>query len=186
VLAAALLAVLAPAIPTRTARPKTVERRSTSAVALIGASDGIDRIAMVRDRATRNADATRNSQVRPAPGRITGWWGERRRGHIHSGVDIDGNTGDPVVAAAWGTVSYVGTAPKGFTGYGQIVVIDHDGFQTLYAHLSRIDTAVGELMLPGAAVGAIGTSGSVTGSHLHFEVLVNGKPVDPATFIRVL
>jgi murein DD-endopeptidase MepM/ murein hydrolase activator NlpD len=148
--------------------------------------DGADRIDLIAERASRARDVARARFVRPASGPATGWWGERRRGHVHTGIDINGETGDRVVAAAFGTVSHAGPAPKGYSGYGNLVIVDHAGYQTAYAHLSRIDVAVGQIVDPGTLVGAIGTSGSVTGSHLHFEVRINGKPVDPKTVIPVL
>jgi murein DD-endopeptidase MepM/ murein hydrolase activator NlpD len=186
VVAVVLFAFVAPALPARPSQPARRTpgvHRAVMTASAASSSDEIDRLAMFRDRATRGVERTLPTQVRPAAGRRTGWWGERRRGHIHTGIDFDGETGDPVVAATEGTVSFVGAAPKGFTGYGQIVLIDHDGFQTLYAHLSRIDVALGQLVSAGTGVGAIGTTGSVTGSHLHFEVLVGGKPVDPDTVL---
>jgi murein DD-endopeptidase MepM/ murein hydrolase activator NlpD len=162
---------------------KSAHGPSTLSVLSAPVPEDLDRL--VQDRASRSAEIARNRQVRPAAGRLTGWFGERRGGHKHMGIDVDGKTGDQVVAAAWGTVSHAGPAPKGYSGYGQVVIIDHDGFQTLYAHLSRIDVAVGQIVRAGAGIGAIGTSGSVTGSHLHFEVHVGGKPVDPKTVLRV-
>lgn len=119
--------------------------------------------------------------VRPAPGGITGPFGERRRSHIHPGIDYDGDTGDPVVAAATGTVAYAGTAPSGYSGYGQMILIDHgDGVFTLYAHLSRMAAAAGMIVGAGDHIGAIGTTGNVTGSHLHFELRLGTRPVNPA------
>ncbi len=124
------------------------------------------------------------SFVRPARGGVTGPFGERRRSHIHPGIDYDGDTGDPVVAAGSGTVAYAGSAPSGFSGYGQMVLIDHgQGIQTLYAHLSRIAVAVGRPIEAGQSVGAMGTTGAVTGSHLHFELRLGNRPVDPSGWI---
>jgi murein DD-endopeptidase MepM/ murein hydrolase activator NlpD len=130
------------------------------------------------------AAAVAPPRVWPATGPLTGWFGEDRPGHRHAGLDVDGETGDPVVAAAAGTVAIAGPAPKGYGGYGNIVVIDHGGgVQTVSAHLSRIDVVVGQVVDAGTLVGAIGTSGSVTGSHLHFEVRVGGVAVDPAGWL---
>ncbi len=137
------------------------------------------------NRASRADEAVRIREVRPAPGNLTGWWGEPRAGHIHNGIDIDGETGDPVVAAAWGTVVHAGPAVKGYSGYGDMVTIVHGAFQTVYAHLSRVDVAVGQIVDPGTLVGAIGMTGAVTGSHLHFETRVDGKPVDPKSLMHV-
>lgn len=127
---------------------------------------------------------TPGSLIRPARGAMTGWWGEGRRSHRHAGIDFDGETGDPVVAAGAGTVVHAGGAPAGYSGYGQMVLIDHgNGVQTLYAHLSRIGVRHGAEVAPGDDVGAIGTTGNVTGSHLHFEVRYGGRPVNPSDWI---
>ena len=127
---------------------------------------------------------TPGSMVRPASGAMTGWWGEGRRSHRHTGIDFDGSTGDPVVSAGTGVVVHAGGAPAGYAGYGQMVVVDHgNGVSTLYAHLSRIRVVLGEAVAPGDPIGAIGTTGNVTGSHLHFEVRIGGRPVDPNPWV---
>lgn len=116
----------------------------------------------------------------PAAGGITGSFGERRPGHMHAGIDIDGNTGDPVWAAGAGVVVLAGGAPSGYSGYGTMVVIDHGyGMSTLYAHLSRLDVRPGASVKAGERVGSVGSTGNSTGSHLHFEVRINGATVDP-------
>lgn len=130
------------------------------------------------------ATNTPGTLVRPARGAMTGWWGEGRRSHRHAGIDFDGNTGDPVIAAGAGKVVHAGAAPSGYSGYGQMVLIDHgNGVETLYAHLSRIGVRHGADVGPGDYVGAIGTTGNVTGSHLHFEVRLGGRPVNPSNWI---
>ena len=127
---------------------------------------------------------TPGSLVRPAAGARTGWFGEGRRSHRHAGIDFDGNTGDPVVAAGSGVVTHAGGAPSGYSGYGQMVLIDHGGgVTTLYAHLSRVSVRVGQTVVPGDRIGNIGATGNVTGSHLHFEVRVGDRPVNPANWI---
>jgi murein DD-endopeptidase MepM/ murein hydrolase activator NlpD len=113
----------------------------------------------------------------PAPGPITSPFGGRRH---HPGLDIDGVTGDPVVAAGTGTVVLAGAAPAGFSGYGNVVMVDHGaGIATLYAHLSRVDVAIGQTVQQGQRIGAIGATGVATGDHLHFEVRVDNTPTDP-------
>jgi murein DD-endopeptidase MepM/ murein hydrolase activator NlpD len=127
---------------------------------------------------------TPGSLVRPAQGARTGWFGEGRRSHRHAGIDFDGDTGDAIVAAGAGTVTHAGWAPSGYSGYGQMVLIDHgNGVTTLYAHLSRVAVRVGTVVQPGEYIGAMGTTGNVTGSHLHFEVRVGDRPVNPAAWI---
>ncbi|MEY2475358.1 MAG: hypothetical protein QOG87_673 [Actinomycetota bacterium] len=120
----------------------------------------------------------------PADGLKTGWFGEVRSGHLHPGVDVDGDTGDPVWSAGRGVVVSAGPPPAGYSGYGTMVEIDHgEGVTTLYAHMSRLDVAVGDFLQPGDPVGAMGTTGNVTGSHLHFEVRVGGTSVDPEDWL---
>lgn len=122
--------------------------------------------------------------VWPADGLRTGWWQEARTGHLHPGVDIDGDTGDPVWAPGKGTVLWAGPAPAGYSGYGTIVEIDHgQGVTSMFAHLSRVDVQAGQFVEPGEQVGAMGTTGNVTGSHLHFEVKVGGQRVDPEEWL---
>ena len=122
--------------------------------------------------------------VRPAAGAVTGLFGEPRRSGAHPGLDLDGETGDAVSAAAPGTVVHAGPPPAGYSGYGTLVVIDHgNDVQTLYAHLSAVAVAAGTRVHAGDIVGAIGTTGVVTGSHLHFEVRVAGVTVDPTSWL---
>lgn len=122
--------------------------------------------------------------VWPAPGAITSVFGERRGASFHPGIDIDGVTGDPVVAAFAGTVTGAGPPPVGYSGYGTIVAIDHgNGLGTLYAHLSRVDVATGQVVNAGDRIGAIGMTGIATGDHLHFEVRVANVPVDPKLWL---
>lgn len=122
--------------------------------------------------------------VWPARGALTGWFGERRGSHRHPGIDIDGSTGDAVVAAAAGRVVVAGAAPAGYAGYGTVVILDHgEGLTSIYAHLSRVSVKVGQEVAPAQALGAVGTSGSVTGSHLHFELRRRGVAVDPRPWL---
>ena len=122
--------------------------------------------------------------VRPAPGRVTSPFHERRRGHAHAGIDIDGETGDPVRAASAGSVLIAGLSPSGYAGYGTIVLIGHAaGVTTLYAHLSRVSVAPGQKVAAGDVIGAMGCTGSCTGSHLHFEVRLADIPIDPERYL---
>ncbi|HUG89147.1 MAG TPA: peptidoglycan DD-metalloendopeptidase family protein, partial [Actinomycetota bacterium] len=121
----------------------------------------------------------------PAPGPITsgfGWrvhpiFGTRR---FHAGVDIDADCGDPIWAAARGNVLSAGWNG----GYGNATVIDHgNGLATLYAHQESIGVAVGQRVGRGQQIGSVGTTGWSTGCHLHFEVRINGTPVDPEPYL---
>lgn len=130
----------------------------------------------------RVAAARGLSELRwPAQGPITSGFGLRRHPvfgieHFHSGVDIGATWGSPVLAAAEGQVIYTGW----FGGYGKIVVVDHGGgVSTLYAHLFEILVAPGTAVRRGQVVGRVGTTGYSTGPHLHFEVRIDGRPVDP-------
>lgn len=99
---------------------------------------------------------------------------------FHKGIDIGTGVGTPIFAAAKGVVKFVGTE----SGYGLYVLIDHgDGFVTNYAHLSEAFVKVGDTVEKGEHIAAMGATGRVTGSHLHFEVILDGVYRDPADYI---
>jgi murein DD-endopeptidase MepM/ murein hydrolase activator NlpD len=99
----------------------------------------------------------------------------------HSGVDIEGETGDPIVAAASGIVEFAGDDGD---GYGLKVVIRHDDkMSTLYSHLTDTIVSKGRVER-GQKIGTVGCSGSCSGDHLHFEVLINDSPTDPMEFLE--
>ena len=98
----------------------------------------------------------------------------------HSGVDFAGRDGSDVVAVASGVVTFAGRR----SGYGNLVEISHaDGLVTRYAHQKSLSVSVGDVVKKGARLGAMGSSGRSTGPHVHFEVLKNGRPVDPASYV---
>lgn len=100
---------------------------------------------------------------------------------FHPGIDIAAESGAPIHAAAAGRVVQVG--PDG--GYGNVVVIDHgNGITTTYGHCSQTFATVGEAVSAGDEIAAVGSTGHSTGPHLHFEVRVGDKPVDPSLFLR--
>ena len=104
-----------------------------------------------------------------------------RRAAMHKGLDFRGAIGAPIYAAAKGRVSFVGW--KG--GYGKTVEITHgNGMMTRYAHLSRFDAKVGDRVAEGETIARMGNTGRSTGPHLHFEVRVNGRAVNPRTFLE--
>jgi murein DD-endopeptidase MepM/ murein hydrolase activator NlpD len=121
------------------------------------------------------------SFIWPVRGPITSGFGWRvdpfiRRRALHTGIDIAAPMGAPIEAAADGSVIYVGW----MTGYGNVVVLDDgNGISTVYAHLSAELVHVGEEVRRGEVIARVGMTGWATGPHLHFEVRVNGKPVDP-------
>ena len=99
---------------------------------------------------------------------------------MHNGWDMDAPHGAPIKAAKAGRVILSGV--KG--GYGNTVMIDHGGgFVTLYAHQSKLGVSVGETVGAGEVIGYIGSTGQSTGPHLHFEIRVNGSPVNPGTYL---
>jgi murein DD-endopeptidase MepM/ murein hydrolase activator NlpD len=122
----------------------------------------------------------------PAGGPITSGYGYRIHPIfgtrlLHAGVDIGAGYGSAVVAADDGAVVYVGA----MSGYGNVVVVDHGGgVSTLYAHLSAFSVGSGEGVSRGEQIASVGCTGYCTGPHLHFEVRVNGGPVDPLPYLQ--
>jgi len=121
----------------------------------------------------------------PASGTVTSEFGEVRRTHIHKGIDIANSTGTPILSTANGTVIAVGTS-GGFGKRGMIYHgTDENGttYVTVYAHLSQIKVSIGDKVYQGEVIGLMGNTGHSTGSHLHYEVRVNGVPVNPRYFL---
>lgn len=122
----------------------------------------------------------------PAYGWISSGYGKRispfGRGVVfHEGIDISLRTGTPVKATASGIVVHAGWQ----SGYGKLVVIDHGyGYKTKYAHNSEIKVKVGQRVKKGTIVSLSGNSGDSTGPHVHYEVVVAGKTIDPLKFIK--
>jgi murein DD-endopeptidase MepM/ murein hydrolase activator NlpD len=117
---------------------------------------------------------------------ITSGFGYRRdpfngRGAMHSGIDFKGAVGSPIFAAAEGRVTHAGWK----SGYGKAVEVTHgNGMMTRYAHMSRIDVTPGQLVEAGATLGGLGNTGRSTGPHLHFEVRINDRAVNPRPFLE--
>ena len=100
---------------------------------------------------------------------------------IHHAIDIGGSTGDAIYAADSGVVVYAGWSNY---GYGNLIVIDHgNGYQTAYAHLSTVAVGCGQSVFQGSYIGAMGSTGNSTGSHLHFEIVFNGAKLNPHNFL---
>jgi murein DD-endopeptidase MepM/ murein hydrolase activator NlpD len=98
----------------------------------------------------------------------------------HAGLDFAGKQGSDVIAVASGVVTHAGNR----FGYGEMVEVTHgDGYVTRYGHHAEIVVAVGEIVKKGQVVGKMGSSGRSTGPHVHFEVLKNGRRVDPARYV---
>jgi len=101
---------------------------------------------------------------------------------FHPGIDFKGNRGDIAHCTANGRVVSAGWAG----GYGNCVRVAHsNGFETLYGHLSRITVHVGQKLSVGDKVGEVGSTGRSTGTHLHYEVRKDGKPVNPVKFLTL-
>lgn len=127
----------------------------------------------------RHDDDFDGTLTRPVEGRVSSPFGPRWGDH-HDGIDYAVPTGTPVEAAAEGTITHTGYT----SGYGHTVIIKHqEGFETLYAHLNSYHVSEGEYVREGQVIAASGNSGRSTGPHLHFEVRVNGTPVDPENYL---
>ena len=135
--------------------------------------------------AARPQDAVAaQAMVWPLDGPITsrfGWRALRIGGsNMHYGLDIDGHTGDPILSATHGTVTYA----DWMGGFGKLVIVERDGTEYYYAHASELLVRVGQQVAPGALIARVGTTGRVTGSHLHFEIRVDGEPLDPLPILE--
>ncbi|HEY9062011.1 MAG TPA: M23 family metallopeptidase [Pseudobacteroides sp.] len=121
----------------------------------------------------------------PAKGRLSSRFGEREdpfnySERFHAGIDIAADWGSDILAAAEGTVITAGTMP----GYGKAVVVSHGhGLTTLYGHISAAVAKEGQKIKKGQLVARVGSTGRSTGPHLHFEVRINGTPVDPLKYL---
>jgi murein DD-endopeptidase MepM/ murein hydrolase activator NlpD len=122
---------------------------------------------------------------RPSTGYITSGFGTRSdpfTGGVahHMGIDFSARTGDPVLAAAGGVVSFAGVK----SGFGNVVEVDHgNGYSTLYGHNSKLIVRAGDIVRAGQQLARAGSTGRSTGPHVHFEVHVNGRPVNPRQFL---
>ncbi|WP_372919146.1 M23 family metallopeptidase [Sandarakinorhabdus sp.] len=101
-------------------------------------------------------------------------------GAFHAGIDMTGKTGDAIHAAADGVVVRAGW----WAGYGKVVVVDHgNGLESRYGHMSRFHVKEGDVIRQGQVIGGMGSTGRSTGTHLHFEVRLDGRALDPQPFI---
>ncbi len=156
-------------------------RQEISSNTLVEAVDAIVLQGAVVQTAARSATyVTDAGMIWPTTAtRISSYYGERSGGH--TGVDIDGDMGDSVWAAKAGTV-----VSAGYNGsYGNEVIISHgNNLKTRYAHLKSISVSAGDEVEIGQEIGKEGSTGNSTGSHLHFEVLIDGEQVNPLSYIK--
>jgi murein DD-endopeptidase MepM/ murein hydrolase activator NlpD len=132
------------------------------------------------------ADMISTPTLWPVIGHLTGTFGERMdpfsgEGAFHTGVDISSQYGDTVHASADGVVIEADER----AGYGRLVVVDHGfGLTTYYGHLSSFTVHAGQQVRRGDTIGDVGVSGRSTGPHVHYEVRINGAPVNPMRYLR--
>jgi murein DD-endopeptidase MepM/ murein hydrolase activator NlpD len=162
------------------------EEFTGSVLALKQQSDALE--ATLRERHVSQTAATSSGGrlTAPIPGsRVVSGFGARVHPiygsvRMHTGVDIAGSTGTPIRAAADGVVVSAGW----LGGYGQATVIEHGGpMATLYGHQSQILVREGQAVDRGQVIGKVGCTGTCTGPHLHYEVRLNGTPVNPASYL---
>jgi len=102
---------------------------------------------------------------------------------IHEGIDLISKEGTPIISTADGTIESVKNSNK---GYGNMIVIKHnDIYTTRYAHLKDINVKKGEQVKKGQTIGTVGNTGTSTRAHLHYEIIENGKKVDPFNFFSI-
>lgn len=125
-----------------------------------------------------------SAMIWPVNGEITSYFGYRRLRiggtNMHYGLDIDGETGDPIDAAVAGTVTFSGWR----SGFGYLVIVTNGNTEYYYAHASELFVNEGDSVVVGQHIANVGATGRVTGSHLHFEVRVDGTPVDPLPLLQ--
>jgi murein DD-endopeptidase MepM/ murein hydrolase activator NlpD len=129
----------------------------------------------------RQALAAATPSIWPALGWVTGWFGNRSdpftgEAGFHQGIDISLDKGQPVYATADGVVE-----AASYTGdYGNLIILRHDfGLTTRYGHLSGYAVKLGQEVTRGQVIGYVGATGRATGAHLHYEILANGRLLNP-------
>jgi hypothetical protein len=170
----------APAPPTDRAAPVDDLSRLTEAVLEEGES-----LRALEGLISRAGKALASLPSRwPVRGAVNSEFGVRqspwtRGGEFHGGIDIGAARGTRVLAPAAGTVSFAGHHAE----YGLTVMVDHgESLRTVYGHLSKVTVTVGQAIARGAELGLTGNSGRSSGPHLHYEILVNGRPVNPRAY----
>lgn len=143
---------------------------------------------MARNKTERMASMPAIMPVEKTRCKVVSGFGYRyhpilRYRRLHSGIDMTAPAGTPIYATGDGVVRVAGRGAEGYAGYGVVALIDHGyGFQTLYAHMQSVKVRVGQKVKRGEQIGSVGSSGMSSGNHLHYEVIQNGKKVDPVYF----
>ncbi len=152
---------------------------------LIAASAEVERLIQASRYRYQFPGGGSGAMIWPLIGEITSEYGWRTHpiygdSRYHSGMDIGGDYGDPIIAAAAGIVTYSGW----ISGYGYAVIIDHGGgISTLYGHNEALAVAEGQTVSQGQVIAYCGSTGNSTGPHCHFEVREGGEPVDPMGYL---
>jgi murein DD-endopeptidase MepM/ murein hydrolase activator NlpD len=150
-----------------------IDPDAARANSILGSMDRINLYRIAADRAPFDVPVK-------AAFRFTSGFGPRW-GRMHNGTDFAGAHGTPIYSTADGVVIHSGWS----SGYGRLVKIQHEfGIETRYAHMSRLRVQVGQRVSRGQQIGDMGNSGRSTGTHLHYEVRVGGRPVNPMIYIR--
>lgn len=125
-----------------------------------------------------------NNFIWPVRGKISSPYGMRvisGRKDFHAGMDIGGPTGTNILAAESGRISYAGY----MRGYGNVIILSHErGYSTVYGHNSVNLVKKGQYVKKGSIIGKVGRTGNASGSHLHFEIRLSGKPVNPLSYLK--
>lgn len=155
----------------------TPPRPTPQQVVRIAQTPTISDVQTVFEKPDASPNAASPNMLWPVPGRvITQYWGWR-----HTGVDIDGHYDDPIYASDAGVVEIAGWG----RGYGIQAVVNHEnGFKTRYAHMSKIFVTPGQRVAKGEVLGMVGTTGYSTGTHIHYEIYVNGVRKNPLLYIK--
>jgi len=183
----------------RTGRDRGIGGATTASLPLSGvsASDELNRLTETLMREGESLRALDRVMMRagkaiaslpshwPVHGSVNSEFGNRKspwtsEREFHAGLDIGANRGTPVQAPAAGTVVFAGTAPE----YGTAVILDHgQEVKSLYGHLSQVSVKVGQKVERGALIAYTGNTGRSSGPHLHYEVIVKGRPVNPRAYL---
>jgi len=165
-----------PFIPLRTAAPRTLKELSLSRLATsLRQLDTMERALLALPNSAPATPLTLSSGFGVRSDPFNG------AAALHAGLDITGDHGQPIFAAAAGRVVSVGQQG----GYGNLVIVDHGhGLQTRYGHLSGFDVRAGQTVARGQKIARMGSTGRSTGDHLHFEVRVNDRAINPRPFLE--